>query len=163
MNERPIIFSGPMVRAILDGRKTQTRRVIKPQPPKQTEHFAPYCTGKRFPLAAYWKDGRGTWNSTDPYKCPYGVPGDRLWVREMWAVEDDYDAVRPRDLTPDDCTVFVKSLTPSNEPHDTLNIRGKWRSPRFMPQWASRLTIEITDLRVERVQEITDKMDALKT
>ena len=79
MKERPILFSGPMVRAIMEGRKTQTRRVItRPEEWAIIEQFGP----------------------EELKSCPYGVPGDRLYVRETWAVANEYDDMRPRDMDP---------------------------------------------------------------
>lgn len=126
MKERPILFSGPMVRAILDGRKTMTRRVIKNVPEI-------LMTGKAIPelMGAYKK----AWVTT----CPYGQPGDRLWVREKWAC-----------LDPTKRTRVLYAV--DRGPKDYL-----WHSPIFMPRWASRLTREITAVRVERVQDITEE------
>lgn len=90
MNERPILFSGPMVRAILDGRKTQTRRVLKEQP-------NPIPVGLPKPGVVYtsgWFEGKPAPNYVLE-KCPYGQPGHRLWVRETWASPSSYDGYRP--------------------------------------------------------------------
>ena len=153
--EHPILFSGPMVRAILDGRKTQTRRVVKPRPPRD------------FPIAIYdtngfccWsEDGTedgGTWPTDDPLRCPYGQPGDRLWVRETWASCSDIDGKtepeRARHYT-------MYRADEKGDPRDPMNYHdfGKWRPSIHMPRWASRITIEIVSVRVERVQEISDE------
>lgn len=131
MKERPILFSGPMVRAILEGRKTQTRRALKPQPPKQTavvdpynhdiEHFTAWTADNKMMLS------RGNIKNTAHWRCPYGLPGDRLWVRESF------------------CSV------------DNTEFGGtKWKPSIFMPRAASRITLEITSLRVERLQEISE-------
>lgn len=125
MKQRPILFSSEMVRAILDGRKTQTRRIIKPQP-----------AGEDGPFKDYVKD------------CKYGQPGDRLWVRETWATHPFYNKVRPSDLKPAYTHVFYKAANNVNLSHYA------WRPSIFMPRWASRITLEITGVRVERVQEI---------
>jgi hypothetical protein len=139
MKERPIIFSGPMVRAILEGRKTQTRRVIKPSP--------------RFPLGQKDYQGRRIWNG---YICPYAV-GDRLWVKETW---------RHWESGMCDCGSYMCHCPPDGTPvyRATVNPEGDtaadeyyhpWRSPIHMSRWASRITLEITGIRVERVQGIS--------
>ncbi len=114
MKEHPIIFNAEMVKAILEGRKTQTRRVIKPQPSVTS-------SGNDFFIKLGYKE-----------KCPYGQVGDRLWVKESFRPSEDI----------------------------------KWKSPRFMPRQSSRITLEITDVRVERLQEISIKdmiAEGLKT
>ncbi len=114
MKTRPIIFQPEMVRAILDGRKSQTRRVIKPQP---------------YILTGTQPD---EWPDEYPELCPYGVPGDRLWVREtMWRNSGYIENDKPK-----------------------LKNDGKIPSIH-MPRWKSRLTLEITNVRVERVQDIS--------
>lgn len=120
MKEKPIIFSGPMVRAILEGRKTQTRRVVKPQP----------------------IDGNPCQRS-----CPYGQPGDRLWVRETWV------NLPVNNLG--GCSNFFRA---DGDPDGYENPGWKWawRSPLFMPRSESRLTLEVLGIRVDRVQNISD-------
>lgn len=115
MKEHPILFSTPMVRAILEGRKTQTRRVIKPQPCSNV-----VCCG------SFWRPR------------PYGNVSDRLWVRETWAPSPPYRSV-----------VLYRASYDGNPEW------VKWKSPLHMPRWATRLTLEIVHLRVERVQEIS--------
>lgn len=154
--ERPILFSGPMVRAILAGKKTQTRRIINPQPVA-----TPWGTSGGITVApALLWDERGAYAraaesipATDrlpgPYGvnligsesrlCPYGKPGDRLWVRETWQMNEPPSGAIYR---ADDITG---------------HIDGGWRPSIFMPRWASRLILEVTGVRVERLQEITEK------
>ena len=133
--DRPIIFSGDMVNAILAGNKTQTRRVIKPQPwlidPAEKEYHKWECyDGKNYYLI----------------ECPYGQPGDRLWVRETWGLYN----TEPKD-GPVGAMIFHKATDGEN-----YELRHQlWRSPIFMPRWASRITLEITGVRVERLQDIT--------
>lgn len=122
MKERPILFSGPMVRALLDGTKTQARWVIKDP--------NPYWTG-----TIIWPPNKGTWRD-----CPYGQPGDRLWVRETW---------RPVYSTP---PVFTYRATPDMFHHPAF----PWRSSIFMPRKACRVVLEITSIRVERVASISE-------
>lgn len=137
--ERPIIFSAPMVQALLAGRKTMTRRVVKCLGgTRRGDRWA----GPANPACGrlIYRDG-GAW-ADDPHyvapiaKSPYGVPGDRLWVRESWqapALKKVY--YRATDEVPSE-------------------IACKWGSPIHMPRWASRITLEITEVHVERVQEI---------
>ena len=145
MKERPIIFSAPMVRAILDGRKTQTRRVVKlTDSGRVKEPGSPR-----------------NWHLDDPeavMACPYGVPGDRLWVRETWC--------------PGSATPLGIGLLPCIGPAhlgDKIAYRATddyggddppWRPSIHMPRWASRITLEIVSVRVERVQDISEE-DAL--
>lgn len=133
MSEKPILFSGEMVRAILDGRKTQTRRVI---------------LGKksREPIELRIKPEQIT-----PF-CPYGRAGDRLWVRETWCYNDMGTDWAKIDYRADDgCKVFG---LPAG-----WKIQGKntwaWQPSIFMPRWASRIALEVTAVRVERVQDIS--------
>ena len=136
MKERPIIFSGPMVRAILEGRKTQTRRVVKPQHDCRYDGLAPareYLGRKHL----------GSWGAYFGWAfvpCPYGQPGDQLWVREAWGYDCDRNLVFRAD--------------------GELAEVNRWRPSIHMPSWASRITLEVTDVRVERVQDISD-LDAL--
>lgn len=143
--ERPILFSTPMVRAILDGRKTQTRRVIKPQPEQcgfgQNAAVRPYCTGTDWPVAYYEMRG-ACWNSSKPIKCPHGQPGSRLWVRETWASIDGV-GIKYRADNPG-----------ASKPSKYWDVT--WKPSIFMPRWVSRITLEITAVRVQRVQDISD-------
>lgn len=154
MSEKGIIFSGPMVQAILDGRKTQTRRVFKVTDPLGKKHPV---TSPRESIEQF-DDGSFHYLSTGgmsgPYPCPYGQPGDGLWVREAWCHVDgqdyyraDFDQAdlkhekRVRKLCPDLAAAYPES---------------RWKSSRHMPRWASRITLEITGIRVERVQDISE-------
>lgn len=149
MTEHPIIFSGPMVRAILAGRKTQTRRVVKPQPDARLG--ADYVDG-----VWYEQDGYGdSW----PIRCPYGVPGDRLWVRETWRPwphPDMWDGIMYR---ADGAFVKPDGLSEA-QGHwlstECEHIEERWRPSIHMPRWASRLTPAVADVRVERVQDISE-------
>ena len=145
MKERPILFSGPMVRAILDGRKTQTRRVVNWQ--KVAKQSG--CTKGTLAYsdafsswAVFNGNGEAHLGLVD---CPYGQSGDRLWVRETWCQWDWEDL--------------------GTEPQDPITLRFradgdipavKWRPSIFMFRWASRITLEITNVRVERLQDISD-------
>lgn len=142
MSDRPIIFGAPMVAALLAGRKTQTRRVIKPQPAQNIAGLwvwpLDWATGiPRYGIGVQTdEDGlRQTFNFDPSRRLGY-APGDRLWVRETW---------RSASMRPDDVIYRAdgESLMP-------------WRSPIHMPRWASRLTLIVTDVRVQRLQEISE-------
>lgn len=115
MAERPILFSGPMVRALLDGTKTQTRRVARPK--------------------------RSIEPMTD--ECPYGAPGDRLWVRETFAIYANG-------------SVVYRASAEGLDPRSEQVLCARWLPSIHMPRAASRLTLEITDVRVERLQKISE-------
>jgi len=138
MKERPIIFSAPLVRAILDGRKSQTRRVAVPRfdDRKPCEHWH----GGNDPVQAALMM-RHCDHGSEGTTCPYGQPGDRLWVRETWKGMKDGGDSRP-------CVAYAAT--------DFKPARCKWDSPLFMPRWASRITLEVVGVRVERVQDITE-------
>lgn len=142
MAERPILFSAPMVRAILNGSKTQTRRVVKLKPWHQIEERD---DGTLWPWM-YDSDRDGDhW-----LPCPYGQPGDKLWVREAhWWFRDERDpetGYYPPALTIED----VKYRADGNA------ARRAWRPSIHMPRWASRITLEVTGVRVERLQDISE-------
>lgn len=140
IKEKPILFSAPMVRAILDGSKTQTRRIIKPQP--QYEILG------NFPC----------WNDPQTNKrivCPYGHTGDQLWVRETFSGPHCFGTQYDVPSTP-------PSVWPNNSDihywADGNPEFGDWTCPRpsiHMPRWASRTTLEITSVRVERLNDIS--------
>jgi len=146
MSEHPIIFSGEMVKAILAGRKTQTRRVVKPQPKGLDPSLAPTGafmdeSGTRPPL---WFIN-GKWR-----KCPYGQPGDLLWVRETHHIDQYPDGALDAHGNPG--TVHYRADT------DVISQswEGQWRPSIFMPRWASRITLEVVSVRVEQVQSISE-------
>ena len=137
MRERPILFSGEMVRAILEGKKTQTRRVLNRD--KLYNGFA--FDDPRIACA-----------------CPYGQPGDRLWVRETFAPEGDAGACWYRAGIPDwfagkyrGWLDYPYKLDRVIEPPEKM----VWKPSIFMPRWASRITLEVTGVRVERIQDIS--------
>lgn len=153
MKERPIPFSGPMVQAILADRKTQTRRVMKPQPFLATKDGARWwfldCSEDGYGKTnAAWKDG----DSPFWTRCPYGVPGDRLWVRESIGVHSTtYDCIKRGEIDGDRFHAWHLADGPKRTWCD------KTLTARFMPRWASRLTLEITEVRVQRLQEISGR------
>lgn len=139
MNEKPILFSGEMVRAILEGRKTQTRRVVKPKGVSND--------------VAQWLHSMA--KGVD-MPCPYGQPGDQLWVRETWKCEEldsGLDGVRYR--ADDDFRAIENTQEASDAWCDAQRDGGKWRPSIFMPRWASRINLDIVNVRVERVQNIS--------
>lgn len=136
MKERPILFSGPMVRALLAGTKTQTRRVVKPQP----THFNPAGVPRLAKPVG----------SSKVIQCPYGQHGDRLWVRETWQTfERGYNVYKaiPTRRPSDSCVLYAA---------DDVDGDLGWRPSIHMPRWASRITLEITSVRVERLQDISE-------
>jgi len=162
VNERPILFSGPMVRAILDGRKTQTRRVVKPCRqftdwdcmPSDAYGVEPHIEPGKFGFLV-----AGDMGYTDPVVCPYGQPGDRLWVRETWRPmsfgwnQTCGDCVRVEFAA--DHANMVRAATEAQYDATHPDRSGSWRPSIHMPRWASRITLEITGVRVERLQDIT--------
>lgn len=171
MKERPILFSAPMVRAILDGRKTQTRRVVKPQP--GSHHWegmkghklhvsGPHALdtgllGVRFQHSIPQNPigERPIWAT-----CKFGQPGDHLWVRETWGLMCYHD---PTDW----CSGSIKGITEAElRERYTVEHAANWKLPSdsahwrpsiHMPRWASRITLEIAGVRVERLQDIRNE------
>ena len=147
MKERPILFSAPMVRAILEGRKTQTRRVVKPAPQMVTDKRVVPWTGDATALQHLLEsNGHG---------CRYGHPGDRLWVRETWCTDSSLDAQRPSSFI----AWPVKYLADNAARTCGAifgNTNGKTRPSIYMPRWASRITLEVTGVRIERLHDITE-------
>lgn len=184
--ERPILFSGPMVRAILEDRKTQTRRVVKPQPvwiessgrwwwaiPKRA--LQPGCSTACVTASREWHE------YMPPGCCPYGQPGDLLWVREMFRLEHREDFgdyyIRHAGLSSRTNLSFC-NLAGEQRDHlaemaakdrwwraagrlengDPLPLwLGRWRPSIHMPKWACRLWLRVEDVRVERLQEISEE------
>lgn len=167
MKERGIIFSTPMVRALLAGTKTQTRRIVKPQWKCCAECFkagvphngeeaifggGPYL---RVTYCEHNDIGGGR------MRCPYGIVGDRLWVRETWALLCTADTKHFKAGQPleGEAEFLHRDRVPMEVVYRAdgeKNFAPRWRSPIHMPRWASRLTLEITDVRVERVQSISE-------
>jgi hypothetical protein len=149
---RPVIFSSPMIRALLDGRKTQTRRVIKPQPP---DDYGPVACEVYHPAKADRQGelvpGDAVFGFADEdqgWPCPYGRPGDQLWCRETWA-SDERGRVAYR-ASEETWPTHAKVKDGSGW------VSWAWRPSIHMPQWASRITLEITGVRVERAHQITE-------
>lgn len=147
IKERPILFSAPMVRAILSGQKTVTRREVK-------KKAALDCLAAGFEPAFLALPG-----NTD--LCPYGKVGDQLWVRETWYC-DHLEVMRGPYLKPDDLDIgeaindgtlvyAADGLAPYEQEQPT------WKPSIHMPRWACRILLEITDVRVERLNAISDE------
>lgn len=148
MKERPILFSAPMVRAILDGTKTQTRRVVKQQIIEDDRFIGGFKligpggveTAIGGPLASF--------------QFPYGSPGDRLWVREnfcpIYPQDPTYNGGRPIEYD------YAATYQHGNRLGDSLGIKKRWEPSIHMPRVASRITLEITGVRVERLQDISE-------
>lgn len=153
MKERSILFSGAMVRALLAGTKTQTRRVVKLKPHQQIEERD---DGTPWPWMYDGERDADAWMA-----CPYGQPTDRLWVRETWYC-DDYRVqrgpyVKPNDMdldeARDDGTLIYRASS-GDRPYEAE--QPVWRPAIHMPRWASRITLGITSVRVERLQDISE-------
>lgn len=155
MIERPILFSDVMVRKLLDGSKTQSRRVVRLPADSGTVHIDP--GGTVFGPGPYLKVERAT-NDGGPTMhpriySPYGYPGTQLWVRETWSVMNaarDTVILRGHHERREDGLDIVYR---SSEPHEH---RG-WRPSIFMPRWASRIKLEITEVRIQRLHDISDE------
>lgn len=145
IKERPILFSAPMVRAILEGRKTVTRRTVNPQP-RLTDGSGFAWKGHLFGCGS---DDRETARNFSKHCCPHGKPGDRLWVRETWARVGNCD---PGYLT-------FAATYPACLPPELENIPAaseiRWKPSIHMFRRDSRILLEITDVRVERLQDIS--------
>lgn len=143
MKKRPIIFSTPMVQAILKGRKTETRRLLKPTP-----HFD----------VIHWHYGKNYENISNHgpneplFECssPFGNPGDLLWVRETWQITD---FLHPTD----DNYGFIYKASEDGEMWESNDENWKWKPSIFMPKDAARIWLEITEVKVERLQDITEE------
>ncbi len=142
--ERPILFSAPMVRAILDRRKTQTRRIVRV--PESVSVYAEDCGA-----------GEDRWR-----QCQYGTPGDRLWVRETWRTMEDPDTlVDGIRFYADSAFIPIANTVAAAELWVKAHNNGRngcsFRPSIHMPRWASRIDLEITNVRVERLQDISEE------
>jgi hypothetical protein len=169
MKERPILFNGLMVQAILDGRKTQTRRIVTPQPP--AEAVKAWCV-----VYGNDRERNGTWGWADkaefPFRyliddvrCPFGVAGEQLWVREAFQVfertssasdAEEWAQVTKRirtDLTEPPSSQWVRLAYRADGELDEVT----WRPSIHMPRWTSRIQLESTLIRAQRLHDITDE------
>lgn len=165
MSERPILFSGPLVRAILDGRKTQTRRLVRMAP--GFEH------GEVFEAIQQGRDRWGFFADPGPgfgARCPFGTAGTRLWVRETWrphmyghATEIDFHAGGAgKNMVGADFDLVERWIYRSGGFLDFHGARKdkhteKWFPSIHMPRWAGRLTLDVVSVRVERLQDISEE------
>lgn len=180
MKERQIIFNSEMVRAILEGRKTMTRRPLKPQPYDDCDKLIGpemYETAieDKFGMIDVGPEIFGVYDEHGEYgiECPFGQPGDRLWVRETYRVAGASGYMSENGPNKYEATIEYKSTydkpingsrmgrtveLPEMNYGGNLRIDGgvAWRPSIHMPRWASRITLEITNVRVERVQEISE-------
>lgn len=144
MKERPILFSAPMVRAILEGKKTQTRRIVRPQPLWVADPSVPFKTSDA--------------NPNEIIRCPYGQPGDRLWVKETTLKVEDHGYVGPVYAESDDGRACLDGgLAPSED--DCTEVEPweiKRRPSIFMPRSMARIFLEVVSVRVERLQDISE-------
>ncbi|OLF82699.1 hypothetical protein AWH63_06755 [Marinobacter sp. C18] len=150
--EKPILFKDEMVRAILSGQKTQTRRTIdwKRLHKQAGLSFPTKCRLAWFKAMKAWGLDAGD-DVIREVTCPYGEVGDRLWVRETWrqfAAGDECGCSEAPCGCPDSGTVLFRA--------DGDDSESRWRPSIHMPRWASRITLEITDVRVERLQDISE-------
>lgn len=135
MTERGMIFNGEMVRAILDGRKTQTRRPIKWKQTRFTE-IGEREDGSKWPWSEDAEHACDFW-----HPCPFGAVGDRIWVRETWARYN---------IDQNSHDIAYRATTPADWPEE-----GRWRPSIHMPRWASRILLEITNIGVQRIRSIS--------
>ncbi|MFA1238679.1 hypothetical protein ACCC84_10150 [Serratia odorifera] len=154
MKERPVIFNGEMVRAILDGRKTQTRRIVK----SDCMDIGEKDDGSRWPWREH-DEGGDYW-----YPCPFGQVGDRLWVRETWQGPlvdeehlEDYLANTDKFQAPEFCEYAADGGARPEFCDLDDKVHQGWRPSIHMPRWASRITLEITAVRVERLNDISQE------
>jgi len=147
MKQTPILFSTAMVQAILEGRKTQTRRVVKPQPDAD-------CPPQKVPMYSELEPHWGKFCITDIHgeshllKCPYGQPGDVLWVRETW------QHTKVLNINPEDDN-YGYVYKADRQPWEDFD-GWTWKPSLFMPKEACRLFLRVTNVRVERLQDISD-------
>ncbi len=153
MKERGMIFNSEMVRAILDGRKTQTRRIMKEQPVLNGNFYEVFGSA--------WSKGMTSIPAVPGHslstRCPFGAVGDRIWVRETFCPVDDtqYGGEKWVDYR---ATPRYEASHPAgwdSAPNDAEAL--KWRPSIHMPRWASRILLEITDVRVERLNAISEE------
>lgn len=166
MTERGMIFNAEMVRAILAGRKTQTRRIMKVQP--ESNHLGLLLitdSTKRSDIGKYhWAESNATGNHVRSklFSCPFGAVGDRIWVRETWS--SDFANYYPNDrvwYAADnnrrlDIEV-VDGVRGIYSPESDVHAPFRWQPSIHMPRWASRILLEITDVRVERLNAISEE------
>jgi hypothetical protein len=163
MKERPILFNGEMVRAILDGRKTQTRRIVAEKLLQHTYDCAmnPTTSLRGTPLCPIQDPGGSPGQMIQYPKqeaiescCPFGKPGDFLWIRETWKPDPSWGQGQVRTpLLSEGDNILYKSTLPENHAKASW---CNWRPSIHMPRWASRITLKIANVRMERLNEISE-------
>jgi len=172
---KPILFSGEMVRALLEGRKTQTRRVLKVEMPDKPSddnvvhapihdhaYLDAYCGECKTQQNPRGMSPEWAWWTRDNRPGPLFLvgysPGDLLYVRETWGTILAYDDWQPRKLHPNFSVGYAATAEPGTWCQTGCNgAAGRWRPSIHMPRWASRITLEVTDVRVRRLQEISEE------
>lgn len=165
MTERPILFSAPMVRALLDGRKTQTRRILKLRGAEVVDDRGWQTVHEKSPWP--WSPEADAW-----VPCPFGAPGDRLWVRETWApceakvrkghFQYAADGAVGREVTTNggerwwERSGHTMGVSDARLSGVWVSKPSRWRPSIHMPRKVSRLTLEVTGVRVERLQDISE-------
>lgn len=167
MTERGMIFNADMVRAILDGQKTQTRRIMKPQPEPcpRGGHWWPSNVFKTMlHVEDEMQNGKGGWGGLVGDACPFGDVGDRIWVRETFQgplvheeLFEEYSAYPEKFETPEYCEYAADGGVRPEYCDLDDNLRHGWRPSIHMPRWASRILLEITNVRVERLNAISEE------
>lgn len=164
MKERPILFNSIMVKAILEGRKTQTRRVLKVQPPTSKKKIIPLYTVEPLPAVTevnFHEVAKNSIPHCSPIlsaKCPYGAVGDRLWVREAWShTSYPFQSFDPETDTPFYRADYLENSFSENGNPDksVLGMKRKWIPSIHMPRTVSRILLEITEVRVEQLNQIS--------
>lgn len=156
VRDRPILFSAPMVRALLDGRKTQTRRIVKPQP-KPSWRVEDWNDMDSGPCVLYSRPACLDGEFSSSVRCPYGRPGDRLWVRETWRVSCGLDDLTPKQIAREYSgdMMSVRYDADGTEIRPPLLDWGKTRVSIHLPREYARITLALTDVRAERLRDIS--------
>ena len=158
MKERPILFSAPMVRALLAGEKTQTRRVVKPQPFVSLDAISGWAIPVPKKCQGWARDFLDIKGPNIDAACPYGEVGDRLWVRETFMdLQGTGVEHRPDPLGPLHRYAYQADTPPGSRGDEARKEYGlKWKPSIHMPRAASRITLEVTGVRVERLNDISE-------
>jgi hypothetical protein len=177
MTDRRIIFCGPMVLALLEGRKTQTRRIITPgnslfnggrwsalHKRQEWDWEGAWVDGGPSPmgnpgpyLKLPWQAGDDDFEGSVHRIYPVIQPGDRLWVREAWRFDVEWDECKPSQMHAGSAILFEADGTFRNAADGTTGEPGRLRNARFMPRRFSRTTLTVTDVRVQRLQDISEE------
>lgn len=154
MKDTPLLFTPENAQKSHDGTKTQTRRIIKPQPGKLVSFFHQLSAsgskenGLWFPMISKWVQDQ----HTKVLPCPYGMVGDRLWVREAWGFQDDAHTIVQYKASKRQAATYEEWAAGG----DLWMHHAKWKPSIHMPKWACRTWLEITDVRVEQIRNISE-------